>query len=157
MRHLLLLRVRAAHCVAGNTINVNPETGVVEMDCKGLTLGRFYYVPTRRCSTCFRITRDPFDQVRISSSNVLGFGPARVLSHSAAFSPPKPRTQLMSSVCTLRLTASSDIFVQFNRHQRVLHVGSRQVRACLPCSSSRQLTFACSGNWWLSRHQSQEL
>jgi hypothetical protein len=28
----------------GNTINVNPETGVVQMDCKGLTLGRFYYV-----------------------------------------------------------------------------------------------------------------
>lgn len=28
----------------GNTINVNPDTGVVQMDCKGLTLGRFYYV-----------------------------------------------------------------------------------------------------------------
>jgi len=38
---------RVAHIVAntaGNTINVIPETGAVQMDCKGLTLGRFYYV-----------------------------------------------------------------------------------------------------------------
>jgi hypothetical protein len=67
---------------SGNTINVNPETGVVQMDCKGLTLGRFYYVRTCLDSRSFlfkRISLNTLDQVRISSSNVLGFGPARVL------------------------------------------------------------------------------
>ena len=84
--------VRAAHRVAGNTINVNAETGVVEMDCKGLTLGRFYYVPARPCSTSLRVARNFFVQVRISSSNVLGFGPARVLF------PSPHRAQLMSAL-----------------------------------------------------------
>jgi hypothetical protein len=52
------------------------------MDCKGLTLGRFYYVRTFLYSLFFpfhRISLNALDQVRISSSNVLGFGPARVL------------------------------------------------------------------------------
>ena len=38
---------RVAQLVANtsdNTFNVIPETGAVQMDCKGLTLGRFYYV-----------------------------------------------------------------------------------------------------------------
>ncbi len=87
----LLVRCLSLHFVgnsltlsifSGNTINVNPETGVVLMDCKGLTLGRFYYVRTFLYSLFFpfhRISLNALDQVRISSSNVLGFGPARVL------------------------------------------------------------------------------
>ena len=63
----------------GNTINVIPETGAVQMDCNGLTLGRFYYVRIH-CSALLstHVTSNACEQVRISSSNVLGFGPARV-------------------------------------------------------------------------------
>jgi hypothetical protein len=129
---------------AGNTINVNPDTGAVQIDCKGLTLGRFYYVRYRRnCRSCF-ITCNSAHQVRISSSNVLGFGPARV-----TFPPPPPMSCLPRALFPhFVLIMTADVFFQFHGHQWFLHICSRQVLVNLPCFcgvSSLLCTVAIGG------------